>query len=210
MSSLARLMWAIISHFAGGVSAKKLVKLVYFVDLRAAERLGHTISRASYTFHLFGPFPAGFFQARNELLGQYVTLSLLPDLDLDWHLHRPLVTCDLDVSYSEEEREVVAGVLRDLGGYGGWQLERLSKETEPMKQASRGDILGLTPADRQGIVWERAGIPVQRVEKQFRPLRFTEEQEARWAEQEGNMIRDLQPLRKRANRACILEELTKE
>jgi len=206
MSDLAKIVWAVVSHFPEGVSAKKLVKLIYFIDLKAAETLGHTISGADYLYHHYGPLPCHFYHARDELLQGMVAVALRPTFGLDWHLHRPQQVCDLNATYNPQERQIVVDVLQELGDREGSLLERMSKETEPLKQARKGELLQLTRAGRQRAAWERMGIPVEEIDSIVEHRTPRQEKEAGCPEAELQIIPDLEPLRKRANAACMGEE----
>jgi len=109
----------------------KLVKLLYFVDLRAWEQLGQTVTGVEWIWHHYGPYSPSIVEACERMAAS-----------------DELEVRETSIYYDPPGRDLVNLVrttLRDFGRLAPAKIGDLSYETEPMRRlvasGHRGDTI---------------------------------------------------------------------
>lgn len=124
----------------------KLVKLLYFIDLRAWQQIGRTVTGAEWRWHHYGPYSASIVEACGRM-------AAAGELDVEatenWFGTPEYRISSAEEMYyrppSEELVRLVRSVIADLGRYPPARIGDLSYETEPMRRliakGQRGDLI---------------------------------------------------------------------
>jgi uncharacterized phage-associated protein len=136
------------------ITRTKLVKLLYFADLRAVEDGDTAFTGATWRWRHYGPHDQALTTAENTVVE---TLQLV-ERD-DWTGQYEYAACDLRLAFDIDDplppsqMEIVRAVVRELGGLSATALKDLSYETPPMVEAKtageRDVILDLGKARRR-------------------------------------------------------------
>ena len=133
-----------------GIGSTQLLKLAYMADLEARKYLGRQITSFNYTFHNNGPFDRAFYEAIEELC----VSGLVRQEEENWlgYAAKPVYDSGEPILFelSPGEAEILEWVaekyrstpLKEL-------LEDIVYETEPMKQARKGERVPMEVVDFQ-------------------------------------------------------------
>ena len=145
-----------------GLTRTKLVKLLYFVDLRAWERLGHTVTGVEWLWHHYGPYSSSIVEACDRM----ATNGELHLFDAQNYYGSPEHRIKAEKSLyftppSQDLVSVVRSVVVEFGHYSPARIGDLSYDTEPMKRlvqsGHRGDPIEFearepSRSDVQGVI----------------------------------------------------------
>lgn len=137
---------AVLQALGSPVHRTKLVKLVYLIDELFYQHFGRTMSGLDYMWDDFGPNTIG-----NAVVKEADRLALKGIVHIDPHpnyygetsylysLERGKV--GLAEKLSEADRYVVRDVVAHYGKYGVREIVKVSKQTEPFKNAKQYSVL---------------------------------------------------------------------
>ena len=127
--------------------AVKLNKLLYYSDIWAYQRLGESITGATYTHQEEGPVPKEFLAARARL-----TRSFKARLDKRSHhgyTQDSLVALGrwgMGKLLSDQERGIATEVVREFSSYSGSRISEYSHRELPWRVTKKDEVIpyGLT------------------------------------------------------------------
>ena len=133
-----------------GIGSTQLLKLAYMADLEARKYLGRPITTFNYTFHNHGPFDRAFYDAVEELCSG----GLVRQEEESWlgYATRPVYDTGQPVlfDFSAGDAEILEWVLAKYRSTPLKELlEDIVYETEPMKQAEKGQRVPMEVVDLQ-------------------------------------------------------------
>jgi len=134
----------------GVVTAVKLVKLLYLIDLEFFRRTRKLLTGLTWRYYLYGPYPDDFAEELDRFEGFGLQRKIQKHKDKTVIFFRPeypeVEWCNLD-GFSPTEKSIVAEVLKI------WGLEDLRTlldfvylQTEPMQKAEFGEKLDFSVA----------------------------------------------------------------
>lgn len=150
-----------VEELGGFTTPIRLVKLLYLIDLEHQRRFGRTLTGLEWVYHLYGPYAfelpeigarLGFDLQREEFVsakGYQGTLL---------HVAEPH---DFPPGLSYGVEVLVTGLLRVWADQETADLLQYAYQTEPMRQARKGDRLDLSVVP-SGTRYYELYVPVQK------------------------------------------------
>lgn len=134
-----------------------LLKLAYLADLEARKYFRRPISSFDWQYHTYGPFDKAFYAALDELR----RADLIRQTEDRWgnYVAKPVYDCGDSVpfEFTAAETQILDWVVRTYRSSAvGQFLEEIVYETEPMKQAERGQAVPMELVD--GTESERVSV----------------------------------------------------
>ncbi|MHB1456747.1 MAG: uracil-DNA glycosylase family protein [Armatimonadota bacterium] len=129
---------SVIVHYLITVSQFKLTKLLYLMDLRSLEHLGHTITGATYLRQKEGPWIPDLWNTIELLEGHELAVKpgKSPIVVRGYLPHK-------EPSFSEAEINLILDVLERYGSYDNAKIKTAAYHTAPMRYVLRQEKAGL-------------------------------------------------------------------
>lgn len=125
------------------LSRTKLVKLLYFLDLKAFEAFGRTVTGAEWRWHHFGPYSETIIAACNKLAGS----ELQVEQTENYYGSPEYRIKSVEPAYYNPPSTALRGlakiVVSEYGRFAPTVIGDKSYDTEPMKRAVAGGIRGV-------------------------------------------------------------------
>lgn len=128
----------IIVRSLGRITYFKLTKLLYLIDLKALQLLGHTITKEIYLRGQEGPWPPTLKKAIQSLNGYEVISSFhkqIPSIKSG-----PLIRFEVDFDY--KVLEIIGEVLENFGHLDNAGIKKIVYRTPPMHHILKQERLG--------------------------------------------------------------------
>jgi hypothetical protein len=171
---------------ARGVSLTrtKLVKLLYFVDLRAWEQLGHTVTGVEWIWHQYGPYSSSIIEACDRMsasgeLGVVATANYYGSPEWRISSVEPLYFNPP----GHDLVSVVRAVVHEFGPLTPARIGDLSYETLPMRRL-------VSSGQRGDPIEFEADVPTRRDVKQV-AARYAERARRNVGRDEGDIAEGL-------------------
>ena len=146
MERVDAMIVTVLQALGSPVHRTKLVKLIYLIDELFYQHFGRTMSGLAYMWDDFGPNTIG-----NAVVKEADRLALKGIVHMDPRLNYYGETSylyslergrtGLAAKLSEADRYVVRDVVAHYGKYGVRDIVRISKQTEPFKNARQYSVL---------------------------------------------------------------------
>ena len=131
----------IIANLGGRLSSRtKLVKLLYFIDLRAKQQLGRKITDIGYIYHYYGPYSPSIINAVHELEEEGI---IVEEYDPFYGVYRYFLVSDSNVNLDLEpnEKEIIDEILNQYGSKTAKELKELAYEELHKEGKQPGEIV---------------------------------------------------------------------
>lgn len=155
----------LVAARAKGVSVNrtKMVKLLYFADLRAVRDVGRPGSGVVWKWLDHGPFNPVLYDVERDLedSGVIQREQVVKDYG-GTETQMRLVGAPADLDIDEQFAKIIGGIVAEYGHMAASTLRNMSYDTEPMREAQRGgargvvlDLFGGQPAPQMGSLLRR-------------------------------------------------------
>jgi len=129
----------ILFKLGGRLSSRtKLVKLLYFIDLKAKQQLGRKITDIRYIYHYYGPYSPSIINAVHELEEDG---RIIEEYDPFYGVYKYFIVSDAGVDLDPEEKKIIDEVLKQYGSKTAKELKELAYEELHKEKKQPGDVV---------------------------------------------------------------------